>query len=214
MSTPAGILLLLLGCLVAAVVVALALRRKARLSARRDIGLTTVAERIDDAVASVRPPNEPVEHVSPLPPGPAPMVGEALPGRAALVDAVASGVVVARADGGRLAAALVRAAGAEDAEKLAREVREVAGVIAYAVGPHSVALVLPGLGRADALGLLARVEARCASTGLAVELEPGEDAAELVCRLMGSAPTGDRPVTPRDGRAVDGPPEGARPRQS
>jgi hypothetical protein len=191
-STPAGILLLLLGCLVAAVaVVALALRRRARLSARRDIMLTTVAKRIDDALASLRPSKEPVEHVSPLPPGPAPMVGEALPGRAALVDAVASGVAVARADGGRLAAALVRAPGAEDAEKLACDVREVAGVTAYAVGPHSVALVLRGLGRADALGLLARVEARCASTGLAVELEPGEEAAELVCRLLGSAPTGD-----------------------
>jgi hypothetical protein len=190
-STPAGILLLLLGCLVATVVVALALRRRARHSTRRDTRLTTVAKRIDDAVASVRPPNEHIEHVSPLPPGPAPMVGEALPGRAALVDAVASGVVVARTDGGRLAAALVRAPGAEDAEKLGREVREVAGVTAYAVGPHSVALVLPGLGRADALGLLARVEARCPSTGLAVELEPGEDAAELVCRLLGSAAAGD-----------------------
>ena len=192
MSTSAGILFLLLGCVVAGlVVVALALRRQARLSARRDIGLTTVAKRIDDAVASLRPPKEPVEHFSPLTSGPAPMVGPALPGRAALVEAVASAVAVARADGARLAVALVGAPGTEDAERLACDVREVAGVTAYATGPHSVALVLPGLGRADALGLLARVEARCASTGLAVELEPGEDAAELVCRLLGSVPAGD-----------------------
>jgi hypothetical protein len=191
-STPAGILLLLLGCVVAGLAVAaLVLRRRARLSARRDVGLTAVAKRIDDAVASLRAPNEPLERFSPSPPGPAPMVGEALPGRAALVDAVASGVAVARVDGGRLAAALVRAPATEDAEKLACDVREVVGVTAYAVGPRSVALVLPGLGRADALGLLARVEARCASTGLAVELEPDEDAAELVCRLLGSAPTGE-----------------------
>ena len=188
MSTSAGILLLLLGCVVAALaVVALALRRRALLSARRDAGLATVAKRIDDAVASLRPPSARVEHVSAPPRGPAPLVGEALPGRAALVDAVASGVAVARADGARLTAALVRVSGAEHVEKLAGDVREVAGVTAYAVGPDSVALVLPGVGRADALGLLARVEARCASTGMAVELEPGEEAAELVCRLLGSS---------------------------
>jgi hypothetical protein len=158
--------------------------------------LTAVAKRIDGAVASLQAPVEPVQPARSSRAGPAPMVGEEVPGRAALVDSVASAVATARADGARLAAALVRAAEAADAEKLARDVREVAGVIAYAVGPHSVALVLPGLGRADALGLLARVEAQCASTGLAVELEADEDAIELVARLLaqGSVPPGSGPA--------------------
>ena len=74
--------------------------------------------------------------------------------------------------------------GEKDAGTLAGVVHEVAHAEAYAVGPRSVALVLPGLGRADALGVLARIEAQCASSGRAVELEPREDAVEFAARLL------------------------------
>ena len=74
--------------------------------------------------------------------------------------------------------------GEKDAGTLAGVVHEVAHAEAYAVGPRAVALVLPGLGRADALGVLARIEAQCASSGRAVELEPREDAVEFAARLL------------------------------
>ena len=59
-----------------------------------------------------------------------------------------------------------------------------AGAQAYEVGYRSVALVAPRHGRADALGLLARIQAACGATGTAVEREPDEDAVELLTRLL------------------------------
>ena len=78
----------------------------------------------------------------------------------------------------------------DPAASLADDVRAVAGSEGYEVGTGSVALVVPGAGRADALGLLARIQAACGATGSAVELEPDEDAVELVARLLAKrAPT-------------------------
>ena len=59
---------------------------------------------------------------------------------------------------------------------------KVAGAPAYEVGPRSVVLVAPGAGRAEALGLLARIQAASGATGTAVELEPDEDAVALLTR--------------------------------
>jgi hypothetical protein len=182
----------------ATLVVALALlrarRRRAVLSARRLATLEATGQRIDAAVASLRELDiaDRVEE-APLPPvtgAPVPAVADGLPGRAALVEALSERVAEARADGSRIAAAVVRS-DADDATALARSVRAVVDAPVYAVGARSVALVLPGLGRAEALGLLARIEATCHTTGRAVELEQGEDGVELLARLMGSVPTGD-----------------------
>ena len=60
----------------------------------------------------------------------------------------------------------------------------VTGTGAYEVGPRNVAIVVPGAGRADALGLLARIQAACGATGDAVELDPDEDAVALLTRLL------------------------------
>lgn len=110
-------------------------------------------------------------------------MADGLPGRAALVEALSERVAQARADGSRIAAAVVRS-GADDATALARSVKAVVDAPVYAVGTRAVALLLPGLGRADALGVLARIEATCRTTGRAVELEQGEDGVELLARLM------------------------------
>jgi hypothetical protein len=69
-------------------------------------------------------------------------------------------------------------------------VADIVETTVYFVGPDALAFLLPGLGRADALGLVARLEAHLAVSGRAVELEPGESATELVTRLLapGSAP--------------------------
>ncbi len=75
--------------------------------------------------------------------------------------------------------------------ELADAVREVAGRPAYAVGPAASAFTLPGLGRADGLGTLARIESRLPSTGRAVEWRPGETAVELVARLLGEPGAGE-----------------------
>ncbi|HEX2304407.1 MAG TPA: hypothetical protein VHH57_12340 [Gaiella sp.] len=186
MSAAVG-LLVLLGPLVAGVTVVWAVhRRRVERNVRRAAALTSVAERIDSAVMSLRevPVPAPVEAISSTRNTPAPAVADGLPGRAALLDELATGVERSRADGSRLAAAVVRSV-EQDAGALARDVREIAGVPAYAVGTRSVALVLRGLGRADTLGLLAKIEAHCASTGRAVVLEPGETAVDLVARLLG-----------------------------
>ena len=103
-------------------------------------------------------------------------------GRAALVDATSAAVRRARADGTRLAVAIVESD--RGAETIARDVASLAGLPTYAIGPRSLALVLPGSGRADAFGVLARIEVACGATGRAVELEPGEDAVELLARLL------------------------------
>lgn len=174
----------LVGALIVAVV---GLRGRAARAEHRRATLAEVAERIDAAVGALRglelarspehAPPSPLEDAPPL------VTGE-LPGRAGLLQALAAGVSDARADGSRLAAAVVRAHD-HDAPALTGRVHTVTDVPVYAVGPRTIALVLPGLGRADALGVLAQIEARCPSSGRAVELEPGEDAAELAARLLG-----------------------------
>ena len=164
-------------------------RRRSERDARRIAALTAVAERIDAAVSSLgeTTATRSAEHLPvrrPVPGAPAPLVDDGLPGRAALLDAVADAVDQSRAQRSRLSAAVVRVTGEKDAGTLAGVVHEVAHAEAYAVGPRSVALVLPGLGRADALGVLARIEAQCSSSGRAVELEPREDAVEFAARLL------------------------------
>jgi hypothetical protein len=168
-------------------------RRRAARRARRLATLAATARRIDTAVASLPELDvgEPTEReVVSATTGPAPTVAEGLPGRAALVEALAERVAEARTDGSRIAAAVVRS-GAVDATTLARDVQAVVDAPVYAVGTRSVAVVLPGLGRADALGLLARIEAECHTSGRAVELEHGEDGVELLARLMAVAPSED-----------------------
>ncbi len=168
-------------------------RRAARARRRRD-ALAEVAARIDAAVSSLGEltviRSFDALAAPPDPTDPASLVEADLAGRAGLLQAIAAGVAAARSQGQRLAAAVVRAEEG-DAATLARGARSVLDVPVYAVGPRAVALVLPGLGRADALGVLARIEAQCPSSGRAVELESGEDAVELAARLLGGqAPHG------------------------
>jgi hypothetical protein len=182
-----------LACAALAGAMVIAQRRRAARAARRRAALAEVAERIDTAVSSLRglpitrsPDQAPP---SPLEDGQVPLVAGELPGRAGLLQALAASISDARSRGSRLAAAVVRARD-DDAPTLAGRARAVTDVAVYAVGPRAIALVFPGLGRADALGVLAQIEARCPSSGKAVELEPGEDAAELAARLLGTAESG------------------------
>jgi hypothetical protein len=169
-------------------------RRVARARHRLEV-LTDVVARIDRAVASLGElalisPHDAFD-ATPAWSDPAPLVEDELAGRAGLLRELALDVAGAHSQGDRLAAAVVRSED-RDAATLARDARSVADVPVYSVGPRAVALVLPGLGRADALGVLARIETRSPSSGRAVELESGEDAVELAARLLGGqAPHGD-----------------------
>ena len=146
-----------------------------------------MARRLDAAIGS-------------LPDPPAPSVGEpaksplrrasvtpadegVVPGRVALLDALCEAVETARGDGSRLTAAVLEAEAIID-DPLATQLRETANAPVYLIGPRSVALVLPGLGRAAALGVLARVEAAHGIPGRVVELEPGDDAVEVAARVL------------------------------
>lgn len=193
MSVDLAIAALASAALAGALVVAVALRRRAARAARRRAALAEVAERIDAAVSSLRelPITRSPDHAppSPLADGPVVVVDGELPGRSGLLQALAASVADARSAGSRLAAAVVRARD-DDAPALAGQARAVTDASVYVVGPRAIALVLPGLGRADALGLLAQIEARCPSSGKAVELEAGEDAAELAARLLGPSASG------------------------
>ena len=163
--TVALVVLGLAALIVVLATVVVARARRAR-ATRRVAALVDVADRIDAAVSSLgelTPVDGPdaqadLDEV----PDPARPVEGTLPGRAGLLWAIATGIADARSRGLRLAAAVVRS-GDEDASSLAAHARSVADVPVYAVGPGAVALVLPGLGRADALGLLARIEAECPS---------------------------------------------------
>jgi hypothetical protein len=117
----------------------------------------------------------------------------------AFLDAIESEIAGAREHALRLGAAVVYdAAGASARDAL----REVVDSPVYAVGARSYAVLLPGRGRAEALGVLAKVEARCGARGTAVELERGETAVELAVRLLrGLSPK--RPA-PREGQAPNG----------
>jgi type II secretory pathway pseudopilin PulG len=177
---------------IAFLVVASRRRHVARARRRHEV-LTEVAARIDRAVASLGEltliaSDDSVEAVPPSP-DPAPVVEDDLAGRARLLQELALDIAGAQSQGDRLAAAVVRSEDG-DAATLARDARSVADVRVYTVGPRAVALVLPGLGRADALGVLARIETRGPSSGWAAALESGEDAVELAARLLGSGTAG------------------------
>jgi hypothetical protein len=174
---------LLVALLVIAVLVGAAVltyRRRAIEQERRRVAsleafaeqIRTVSETLPDPVAPREPP--------PRAPGPLAPAGSR--GRTALLDALNDGVERARADGTRLSVALVSSA--VPAPALADEVSAVTGTPAYEVGARSVAIVVPGAGRADALGLVARIQAGCDAHGDAVELEPDEDAVALLTRLL------------------------------
>ena len=161
-----------------------ALRRGAIERERRRVAaLTALADRLgrisaahDLSAAAIEPP----------PRTPPPLTPIRSRGRAALLDALAEAVRRAAPEGSRLAIALVESPGTA-AAALADDVEAIAGAQAYEVGPRSVALVAPGVGRAEALGLLARVQAVIGATGTAVELEPDEDAIALLTRLLSAA---------------------------
>jgi hypothetical protein len=195
MSLGVALVVLAVAALVVVAFLAVASRRRRVARARHRLEvLTEVAARIERAVASLgelttisRP--DPVD-APPPPEEPAPLVEDDLAGRAGLLRELAVDVAGAHSHGDRLAAAVVRSTDG-DAASLARDARSVAGVPVYTVGPRAVALVLPGLGRADALGVLARIETRCPSSGRAVELESGEDAVELAARLLGGQASHD-----------------------
>jgi hypothetical protein len=155
-------------------------RRAIEQERRRVTELTTLALRLremSDALelppAVVEPPPRPPTPLPPIAPG----------GRAAFIDALTEAVARARAEGTRLTAAVVES-GSTSSAALAGDVQNVTGAEAYEVGARSVALVVPGSGRADALGVLARIQAACGATGNAVELEPDDDAVGLVSRLL------------------------------
>lgn len=117
-----------------------------------------------------------------------------LPARAALVDELTRRVGSARSEGGRLGVALVavetRGPALEQAlADVARAVHAVApDAEAFRAGERSLALVLPGAGRADAIAAVARLEATLGGTPQlttrATELAPDEDAAVLLSRIL------------------------------
>ena len=108
----------------------------------------------------------------------------------AFLDAVEAEVVRARADDLRLAVAVAHDGGAGELRHALEEPRRSP---VYAVGPVERP-VLPGLGPAQALGVLAKLEARCGARGTAIEAAHGETAVELFVRLV----AGGRP--PREAR--------------
>lgn len=181
--------LALLAALAVATIAVWTVRRRAmRRERRRVTALTELAGRLDATAASF--PETRTTRVEALSRAPAPLVGVEPGGRAALVDAATTAVRRARGSGARLAVAVVES---EDrvAVDLARDVGQVVGMTTYTVGPRSIAVVLPGAGRAEALGVLARIQAACGVTGRAFELEPVEDAVELLARVLEPVPAGD-----------------------
>ena len=119
----------------------------------------------------------------------------AVAGRVAFLDALEGEVARAADANARLAVAVVRES-AEPTGQVPDVLRELGADAVYAVGPGAHAVVLPGAGRAEALGLLAKVEARCGADGAAVERLEGESALELYVRLL----SGGRPREGADHR--------------
>jgi len=185
-------LLVIFGATLALVLIAVTVRRRAiAREARRVRELERLAERLELSLAQLHPPEfPPIEPTAPGPGAIAPLVADRLPGRAAFLEAVTAEVERAQAGAARLTAALVRVAGDTDGGALVVAVDEITGRRAYAMGPSAVAFTLPGLGRADGLAALARIESRAPSSGHAVEWERAETPVELVARLLGE---------PRDG---------------
>jgi hypothetical protein len=179
----------LVSALLVAAVVGWAFRRRVIERERRRIAaLTTLATRLD----TLSPPSgsarakQPTAANEPSPRPPAPLAGVVPGRRAAFVAAVEDALARARADDARLAIAVVEAPEA-DSRTIADDVRGIVGSDVYTVGPRSLSFVLPGAGRAEALGVLTRIVAACGATGHAEELAPGEDAVELIARLLSSS---------------------------
>lgn len=168
-------------------------RRTVRRERARVEALATVARRLETTLASlddapVAPAPAPAATPTIAPRHTPPLVALELPGRAALLDALVEGVERARVEGSRLSAAVVRLE-RDASHDLSMAIGALAGAPVYAVGPRSLALVLPDVGRAGALGVLARIAAEQGTgKGRAVELEIGEDATELAVRLLEPAP--------------------------
>ena len=182
---------LLVALLVVAVLVAagvFAYRRRAIEQERRRVAsLEAFAEQLRTVTATLPDPIAPRE---PPPRAPGPLAPAGSRGRTALLDALSDAVERARVDGTRLSVALVSSG--SSAPRLADEVSAVTATPAYEVGPRAAAFVVPGAGRADALGVLARIQAACGAHGDAVELEPDEDAVALLTRLLAGG-DGDTP---------------------
>jgi hypothetical protein len=180
---PAMELVVVAGCAVLAAACAsiVARRRRNERVARRAAALAEVARRVDTAVSELE--DLPVGTAQPVSAAPAHREAVERSGREAFVADVAAAVAQARERGSRLALALV-SAGEALSPATTDALRHAAGVPVYAAGTRSAALVLSGLGRAGALGVLARIQLDCGLRGHAVELEPDEDATELVVRLL------------------------------
>lgn len=164
--------------------------RRSTQRSRRLAALAAVAERIDAAIASLPEPRPAKPSEPALTPSSAtsPATVPDVRGRTELIDELQRAVGEARATDTRLTAAVVEATAALD-DRRARELCETAGAPVYLVGTRSLALVLPGFGRAAALGVLARIQATHGMQGRVAELEPGETALELTARLL--APMSD-----------------------
>jgi hypothetical protein len=199
------LLAVLLGAALLLVVGLVVRRRAVARERRRAEAVGRLAKRLEQSVGEVRaptfPPFEPSGATAPE--SAAALVAERLPGRAALLEAVAVELERARAGATRLTVALVRVSGPTTGDALVEAVREVSGRRAYAVGPSAAAFTLPGLGRADGLGAVAQIESRTPSTGHAVEWEQGETPAELVARLLETPPPAEPRI--RSGPATAGP---------
>jgi hypothetical protein len=201
-------LLALLGAvLVLLIAVLVVRRRRVARERRRAEAVGRLAERLEQSLGEVRAPTFPPFESSAAagPESPAALVAERLPGRAALLEAVAAEIERARAGSTRLTVALVRVTGSTTGDALVEAVREVSGRRAYAVGPSAAAFPLRGLGRAEGLGAVAQVESRTPSTGQAVEWEREreESPAELVARLLEAPPAAETRI--RSGPATAGP---------
>ncbi len=174
---------LLVALLVVTVLVGAAVlrfRRRAIEQERRRVASLEALDRQIRTLSATLP--DPVAAREPMPRAPGPLAPAGSRGRTALLDALSDAVDRARADGTRLSLACVSSG--SSAVALADAVSTVTGTRAYEVGPRNVAIVVPGAGRADALGLLARIQAACGASGDAVELEPDEDAVALLTRLL------------------------------
>ena len=179
----------LLVVLVPVVLAALALgigwglhRRALDRERRRVDALTSLESRLRSATASLELPAPAPEREQYS----APLAAPGSRGRAALLEALTDAVAGARADRSRLSVALVESR-ETSATVLAAEVADATGSQSYEVGPRAVALVVRGGGRAEALGLLARIQAACGARGDAVELQPGESAVGLLTRALSTS---------------------------
>ena len=112
----------------------------------------------------------------------------AVAGRVAFLDALEAEVTRAAEADTRLAVAVVREPDAPTGQ-VPDVLRELGAAAVYAVGPGAHAVVLAGAGRAEALGLLAKVEARAAAPAAPRSSAEGESALELYIRLL----SGGRP---------------------